>query len=296
MKKDHREDTVGPWAEEKLKALEDYLRYYCNALSKQRLTLVYIDGFAGAPIAKIRQAPATDSSLGLLSEEDLKIRDQFVLGSPIRALDIVAGFQRHYFFDLDERRVAALAALQAEYPDKRMISMVGDANVLVRKLVAQVGMNRDVKGIAFLDPYGPNLEWETVEALAKTKKFEVIINLPIHMALNRLLKTSERNPEWEALVDKCFGTEDWRSIVYPDRTDLFGDISNSKADGVPELLLALYLKRLREVFPHVSTPRLIRNRAKSPLYFLIWAGPHGLGLKGADYILGQGEKLAKKNR
>ena len=132
--------------------------------------------------------------------------------------------------------------------------------------------------------------------MARTKKFEVIINLPIHMALNRLLKKSERRPEWEAMVDQCFGTEDWQPIVYPDRLDLFGEVSNSKADDVPEKLLQLYLKRLRAISPKVSTPRVIRNSSKAPLYFLIWAGPHGLGLKGADYILGHGEKLALKNR
>jgi hypothetical protein len=32
------------------------------------------------------------------------------------------------------------------------------------------------------------------------------------------------------------------------------------------------------------------------LHFLIWADPHALGLKGAEYILGYGEKLARRNR
>jgi hypothetical protein len=48
--------------------------------------------------------------------------------------------------------------------------------------------------------------------------------------------------------------------------------------------------------PRDSIPLLIRNTKNSPLYFIIWAGPHSAGLKGAEYILGGGEKLAAKRR
>ena len=98
------------------------------------------------------------------------------------------------------------------------------------------------------------------------------------------------------MVDRCFGTDDWRDIVYPKITDLFGETQTAKADGVSEMLLQLFMKRLRTIFPEVATPRLIRNTKNSPLYYLIWAGPHSKGLRGAEYILGHGEKLAKKNR
>ncbi|MEL8056783.1 MAG: hypothetical protein AAGK66_11540 [Pseudomonadota bacterium] len=54
MRKDHRENTVGPWAAAKLEALEAYLNFYSIALSKQNFELVYIDAFAGSPVAKIR--------------------------------------------------------------------------------------------------------------------------------------------------------------------------------------------------------------------------------------------------
>jgi len=40
--------------------------------------------------------------------------------------------------------------------------------------------------------------------------------------------------------------------------------------------------------------RYIRDTKKKPLYHLLWAGPHEKGKVGAEYILGYGEKLAKK--
>lgn len=118
MKKGHREDTVGPWAEEKLSALEEYLRFYCTALSKKQFKLVYIDGFAGAPVTSVRQPASGPPAIALWDQEDAIDQTQFVLGSPLRALSIEPGFSRHYFFDLDERRASKLSELKGEYPGK----------------------------------------------------------------------------------------------------------------------------------------------------------------------------------
>lgn len=296
VKKSHSENTVGPWAKEKLEALEKYLRFYCSVLQNKGLKLVYIDGFAGAPVTTLRAASSAQSK-GFLDDAQPEDQSEFVMGSPIRALGIERGFDRHYFFDLDDRRVAELDALKPVWPKKWIFVQVGDANERIQMLMTKIGRIGDVKGVAFLDPYGPHLEWATLEALAATGKFEVIINLPIHMAINRLLaKRADRNPEWEATIDRCFGTFDWRQIVYPEHLTLFGEIDTPKADGVPDMLLELYLKRLREIFPCVATPHLIRDTQKKPLYYLLWAGPHVKGKQGAEYILGYGERLAKKRR
>lgn len=298
VKKSHAEDLVGPWAKEKLANLEDYLRYYCTALSKRELTLVYVDGFAGAPVTTVRQsAVAAAQSPSLWGFEDDEDREQFVLGSPVRALSLTPGFDKHYFFDLDTRRAASLEELKSVYPEKSIRVIVGDANQKVKALVEKVRGRRNVKGVAFLDPYGPNLEWQTVAALASSRQFEVIINLPVHMAINRLLvKGAERNADWEAMIDRCFGTTAWRDFVYPKVMDLFGDTTQAKADGVPEKLKDLYMARLKEIFAETVPAKLIRNTKGSPLYYLIWAGPHKQGRIGAEYVLGNKKLLAKKNR
>ena len=46
----------------------------------------------------------------------------------------------------------------------------------------------------------------------------------------------------------------------------------------------------------VANTRLICNTKKAPLYYLLWAGPNKLGLKSADYILRQGERVSRSNR
>ena len=293
MKRDHRENNVGPWASAKLDALEAYLKFYTTALSKQRFNRVYIDAFAGACVTKVRGPDAAlEPSLFFEEVDDTAAQEEFILGSPIRALNLANGFHRHYFFDLDETRAETLRTVS--YGRSNVIIEVADCNPLIRKLAPSL-KSPDIRGVAFLDPYGAHLEWATLQALADTGTMEVVINFPLAMAINRLITRSGNVREgWIEQLNACFGTEKWHDIAYSREFDLFGNEVTTKKRDVPELLLDLYLSRLKEIFPYVATPRLIKNTRNAPLYYLIWAGPNKLGLKGADHILRQGERIKKR--
>lgn len=290
MKKGHRENTVGPWAAAKLDALEAYLKFYGTALSKQPFIRIYIDAFAGACVTKVRVNDAASEPSPFFDElDDTTAQAEFIIGSPIRALSVPNGFHQHYFFDLDETRAETLRDL-VEGRDGVKVQ-VGDCNPLIRELAPAL-KKRNLRGVAFLDPYGAHLEWTTLEALADTGTMEVVINFPVAMAINRLITRSGDVPEkWSDQLTACFGTDEWRKVAYSRETDLFGNEVTKKNGGVAERLLDLYVRRLKDLFPHVAKPRLIRNTRKAPLYYLLWAGPNKLGLKGAEYILRQGEKV-----
>lgn len=292
MKKDHRENTVGPWAAAKLDALEAYLKFYGTALSKQSFTRVYIDAFAGACITKVRGSGAAGEPSPFFDDvDDTQAQEEFILGSPVRALNVPNGFHQHYFFDLDETRAETLRSLTEER--NGVTVQVGDCNPLIRNLAPSL-KTRNIRGVAFLDPYGAHLEWATLESLANTGTMEVVINFPLAMAINRLITRSGNVPErWADQLSACFGTDEWRTIAYNREFDLFGNEVTTKNGDVAERLLNLYIRRLRTLFPFVAKPHLIRNTRKAPLYYLIWAGPNKLGLKGADYILRQGERVGK---
>lgn len=292
MKKDHRENTVGPWAAAKLDALEAYLKFYGTALSKQSFTRVYIDAFAGACITKVRGTGVTVEPSPFFDEpDDTEAQEEFILGSPVRALNVPNGFHRHYFFDLDETRAETLRAVTEER--NGVTVQVGDCNPLIRNLAPSLKA-RNIRGVAFLDPYGAHLEWATLEALADTGTMEVVINFPLAMAINRLITRSGDVPErWAEQLTACFGTDEWRAIAYSREVDLFGNEVTTKNGNVAERLLDLYVGRLKTVFPFVAKPRLIRNTINAPLYYLIWAGPNKLGLGPAEHILRQGEKVGK---
>lgn len=293
MKKDHREGTVGPWAAAKLDALEAYLNFYGTALSKQSFRRIYIDAFAGACVTRIRGSGISAEPSPFFDEPaDHDAQEEFILGSPMRALNAPNGFHHHYFFDLDETRAGNLRALTEERKDVTV--QVGNCNPLIREL-APILKSRNIRGVAFLDPYGAHLEWATLEALAGTGTMEVVINFPLAMAINRLITKSGDVPDrWAGQLTSCFGTEEWREIAYNRENDLFGNEITIKNSDVSERLLDLYINRIKSIFPFVAKPRLIRNTRNGPLYYLIWAGPNKLGLTGANYILSQGEKIEKR--
>jgi three-Cys-motif partner protein len=129
--------------------------------------------------------------------------------------------------------------------------------------------------------------WSTIEALAKTKAIEVLINFPMGMAIQRLMTRSGDIPDdWRVSLDAFFGSPEWRNIAYEEGEDLFGPKTRKVSDAGTRLL-EWYRGRLRKAFGHVSTARLIKNSRGNPLYYLIWAGPNPAALKGAEYILGK---------
>ena len=291
-----RDSVVGQWAEDKLSLLQKYLQAYNIALKDQPFKRIYIDGFAGAPISRVREKTSGADAAGALFEDEdtAKAQARFIRGSPLRALECNPGFDLLRFFDLDKSRVKRLRELAKSHGNKVKV-LVGNCNPEIRKLADKFNA-RNLRGVAFLDPYGAHLEWETVQALARTKKIEAIINLPIAMAINRLIPKDGNVPKnWSAQLDACFGTREWYNLAYSESdSDLFGRIETIKGYGVAEKLLELYWKRLKDEFEFVAYPRLIQNTRGMPLYYLLWAGPNALGKKIANDVFRPYKKMLER--
>jgi len=62
MTKSSPDDSVGPWAKEKLEALRQYLNFYTTVLKKQGHWLrgtIFIDAFAGPGLSRVRTKERT---------------------------------------------------------------------------------------------------------------------------------------------------------------------------------------------------------------------------------------------
>lgn len=287
---------VGVWAKEKLDALARYLDFYTKVLKNNHWwRTIYFDGFAGGGRAAIRQDQQLSEPLALFEEERPIEADERELidGSPRIALSIQNPFDRYVFVDPDPARTAELRDLKEEHGDK-VVVLDCTATEGVNWLLQQNIKKSSHRGVAFLDPFGAKLDWDSVQKLAETGLFEVIINFALDMGIVRVLTNSAEMPDaWVARLDHYFGGHEWFDEVYHRPVELFGAGELQKRADYRERLLELYRGKLRKAFGHVSAPRLIRNTRGAPLYYLLWAGPHSKGLEGANYILKMGERLSR---
>jgi three-Cys-motif partner protein len=292
---------VGQWANEKLDRLRKYLSAYTTIMRKRRWCqgYYYIDAFAGPGEHELRTSRRKSDSRNLLfdvagfgqSQEEQKL---FVAGSPRVALEIEHPFSGYVFIEQSLDRVSALESLQTKYGDSRRIYVrQTDCNKYLReRIVSNTQINwKKHRALVFLDPFGMQVPWDTLELLGRTNAIEVFLNFPVGMAIQRLLP---RNPDKmttprRKMLDEYFGSAEWFNIVYQTRTTLFGEEAEEKAEQSAKRLLKWYRDRLGKAFGHVSRAALIRNTHKGHLYYLLLASPNQTGVKIANDILSAGE-------
>jgi len=130
--------------------------------------------------------------------------------------------------------------------------------------------------LAFLDPDGLELRWETIVTLARPYTMDLIIHYP-QGGLNRYMGKAFESEEQTA-VDFFFGDTEWRKIYEKWR--------NKKTHlGIHRLLMDYYKERLQDLGykealrdDEVGDEPLIRNATRrAPLYRLLFASKHPLG-------------------
>ncbi|MFO0916665.1 MAG: three-Cys-motif partner protein TcmP [Pirellulales bacterium] len=298
------ESVVGPWAVDKLDRLGKYLSAYTTIMKEQKWCegFCYIDAFAGPGEHELRTkeqgqpdtktSPLVDvASFGQAQDE----QQQFLAGSPRVALNILHPFTRYVFIDRSPTRVARLESLKEEYGKCRAIYIrQQDCNDYLQKnVVADPNVNwRRNRALVFLDPFGMQVPWRTLELLGQTNAIEVFLNFPVGMAIQRLLPrdSGKITDQRRATLDEYFGSPEWYDVVYRTTRTLFGD-EEEKIEQSGKRLVKWYQSRLQAAFGHVTKAALIRNTRGGHLYYLLLASPNRTGAKIADHILGAGETI-----
>ncbi len=249
---------VGEWTAEKLWYLERYLSQTLTALrDKPWRGLHYIDLFAGP-------------GKGRTSAGDV------LLGSPLLAVTLKYRFTGYFFSDIDGAYIDALRQRCSGVPDVRYF--VGDANEVVRTVTEIInGIDREYllgqwssMNVAFLDPEGLELKWDTVETLSRVRRMDMLIYYP-QMGINReASKEYQKSPPTS--LDYFFGGSEWRDVYahYPRRE-------------LHSRLVELYKRKLRQlgykVDFDISEPLMRNKRRRAPLYRLLLVSKHPLGAK-----------------
>lgn len=269
----------GDWTEVKLGILASYLQSYTTALKHQHFETLYIDAFAGTGYRTPRSAKSGQPDLPALARRE---RRGLLDGSARKALQVDPPFDRYVFIDRDPKHVEELERLARASPHLHIEPMQGDANAVVRGLCGESWQGR--RGVLFLDPYGMQVEWSTLEAVAATRAIDLWLLWPFGIGLNRLLVRDGDIPEgWRRRISTMLGTDDWTQHLYQtpppggaEQLDLFGDGTQTEEERVEKVsmdrLAAYMLERLDTIFAGVAeNPAWLHNSSHCPLYLFCFA-------------------------
>jgi len=128
--------------------------------------------------------------------------------------------------------------------------------------------------VLFIDPFGMQLTWKTVEAVGRTKAIDTWILFPVS-AVNRLLKKDGNIPAgWRKRLDTMFGEPDWFDVFFPKRpVGLFDTDPDGREKAADMKVIGKYFnQRLASAFAGVApNPYTLRNSRGAPLFLLCFA-------------------------
>jgi three-Cys-motif partner protein len=288
----------GDWTAEKLERLREYLTAYTLIFNRnpraQKLTPIYVDAFAGTGYRSQRKRQGSLSlPLPELTAPDTRT---FLKGSARIALEVEPPFKQYLFIEQDLMRAQKLEQLKTEFPKKalQIKIVVAEANDYLAEWCTRTDWRLN-RAVVFLDPYGMQVEWPLIEAVAKTKAIDLWILFPLGVAVNRLL-TKEGPPpdEWAQTLTRILGTENWKSTFYPEQkiVTLFGEEKLQSKQADFEKIGRFFVDRLKTVFAAVAeNPLPLFNSKGIPLYLLCFAAGNPKGaptaIRIARYILGR---------
>lgn len=255
----------------KLNTLSDYLSFYTRALSGKFL-LSYLDAFAGTGVIPLA------NQLPLLSE--VAETASVIEGSAIRALRLEKPFDKYVFVDARAKNVAALNELMTQFPElhDRVVIQRGDANASVVEFCRQ--LTPKDRAVVFLDPFGNQVRWTTIEVIAATSNVDLWYLFPAGLGVTRQVTNDGRIlADAEDSLDRLFGNSEWRQAVLEEhsRADLFGEIDGgnrkiANADSVTRHMIS----QMRTVFRGGVLERWLplgkRGRHEYSLLFA-WSNP-----------------------
>lgn len=205
-----------------------------------------------------------------------------MLGSPLIALTTEHPFTHYRFVELDSENCDALE-MRVSTSDlrDRVKIMRGDCNVWVDEIVQEIrALDKQwIEGqwsslnLAFLDPEGMELRWETVEKLGRMNRMDLIITFPtggIIRTARVMLKRGEGT-----LLDDFFGTREWREV--------YAEVEHKHVTQRRRVIIDYYKSRLAPlgynvvVDPDIVAERIFANKRRTQVYSLIFASKDKLG-------------------
>lgn len=295
----------GDWTEVKLAAITAYSEFYTGAISS-KFDLWYVDPFAGTG-----ERVETETAGGLLDGTPLTQIERTYPGSASRALMVEPPFDHYRFGDKKPSHAAALAELCARFPSRDARVIEGDANSFIQTEFSKPRWtNEDFtagssRALVFLDPYGLEVEWETLVCLARCKKADVWFLANLGGAVRQICHDHARLDEGKRrALGQYFGTPDWEDAFYQTQNgeDLFGDLfANTKRKATKTDVAQFHRRRLESIFQGYVSDPLPLSVGTMDDYFLLYCmsnnpfpAARALIKKGADWVIRKYKQASRR--
>lgn len=261
----------GEWVAEKLHYLQRYIQVFSASMhNKPWRNIRYIDLFSGPGKCLVKDT------------------NSVYLGSPLLALTTEHLFTNYVFVDLHQANIDALSTRCAALATSATIDYrIGDSNQVVHDMVREITA-RDEEfirdrwtslNLAFLDPEGLELEWSSVESLARIKKMDLIIHYS-QFGLTRNMENLYCSSS-DTVIDRFFGNRKWREIYAQGRHSdkSIAAIHRQLIDHYKSRLSDLGYKDVRANSDLEPEPVVRNSQRNAPLYRLLFASKNDLGHK-----------------
>ncbi len=252
---------AGEWVENKLYFLSRYLHRFIVSMRGQKWRSInYIDLFSGPGKNRLPNGKTLH-------------------GSPLIAISQAKSFDKYFFSDIDPENIETLKKRCANSPEYSRISFrVGDAGAIIEDVAKIIEKENRIYrpgiwpslNLAFLDPHGMELGWQTVERLAQLRTDMIIYysQMGITREAPREINMPSPTP-----IDNFFGDTRWRDIY---RQHQAGGVSLHRP------LLDYYKSKLKAFGYQVDDPLdepVFKNSKDAPLYRLLFVCKSSLGNK-----------------
>lgn len=248
----------------KLKYLEKYVNAYLTA-TKRLPYKYFVDAFAGTGECIVCDVRC--KSRGGKKCAECSMGGKRIDGSAIISLKAKENFTKYFFIELNSNNIGELKkTIKEKINSERSIRvhyLKGDTNIVLPKIDSILPKKSGV--LIFLDPEGPELFWDTIVALSKLEKCDLLILYPYDMSLVRLTTIYGNK------LDKFFGTKEWSDLYFNGRTP------NERRLA----LLNFYRNNLMKIGFSYVIPKPIKTgfRNGKLLYYLILATHKSVGQK-----------------
>lgn len=240
---------IGSWGKRKYHILGRYLDQFTTAMRPRwPAGLHFIDLFAGAGLAQVRES------------------GEIVYGSPLIAATLKYPFTTMHFCDAERVNTIALGQRLAKIaPADRFTVHCGDANRIINQILEPIP-KRDALSVAFADPYGLHLDFDTVRILTPIRADLIVLMADNMDALRNWATYYDRDPE--SSLDRFMGEPGWRD-----------ELRKTSPERQAFKLRSRYEQRLRSIgYSHFDTAP-IKNSQGRDIYSLMYASRNALGGK-----------------